>query len=32
LYATSGGKVWKRVVRRKGYLPWMPVKLPRPQL
>jgi sugar lactone lactonase YvrE len=32
LYATAGDKVWRRAVRRKGVLPWQPVKLPRPQL
>ncbi len=32
LYATAGDKVWRRVLRRKGYYPWQPVKLPRPQL
>lgn len=32
LYATTGGKVWRRTLRRKGHLPWQPVKLPRPQL
>lgn len=32
LYATSVGKVWRRKLRRSGYLPWQPVKPPRPQL
>ena len=32
IYATAGGKVWRRTLRRQGYLPWQPVKLPRPQL
>jgi sugar lactone lactonase YvrE/enterochelin esterase-like enzyme len=32
LYATAGGQVWKRKLRRQGFLPWQPVKPPRPQL
>jgi sugar lactone lactonase YvrE/enterochelin esterase-like enzyme len=32
LYATGGGKVYKRTLRRTGVFPWAPVKLPRPQL
>jgi len=32
LYATAGKQLWRRVLRRKGYLPWQPVKPPRPQL
>ncbi|MDR3700298.1 MAG: SMP-30/gluconolactonase/LRE family protein [Candidatus Sulfopaludibacter sp.] len=32
LYATSGDKVYRRHLRRKGVFPWTPVKLPRPQL
>jgi gluconolactonase len=32
LYATAGDKVFARKMRRKGTLPWVPVKLPRPQL
>ena len=32
LYATSVDKVYRRHLRRKGVFPWMPVKLPRPQL
>jgi sugar lactone lactonase YvrE/enterochelin esterase-like enzyme len=32
LYVTAGSRVWKRHLRRKGVLPWQPVKLPRPQL
>jgi sugar lactone lactonase YvrE len=32
LYATTQTRVWKRHLRRKGVLPWQPVKLPRPQL
>ncbi len=33
LYATAGGKVWRRTLRRKGvFFPWQLVKLPRPQL
>jgi gluconolactonase len=32
LYATAGDKVYSRVMRRTGVLPWQPVKLPRPQL
>jgi sugar lactone lactonase YvrE/enterochelin esterase-like enzyme len=29
---TSGHKVYRRTLRRKGYFPWEPVKLPRPAL
>ena len=32
LYATAGDKVYARTLRRTGVLPWVPVKLPRPQL
>ena len=32
LFVTSGGKVYKRTLRRQGVFPWQPVKLPRPQL
>ena len=32
LYATSGGQVWRRHLRRKGVLPWQPMKPPRPRL
>jgi sugar lactone lactonase YvrE len=32
LYATAGDKVYARRMRRTGTLPWVPVKLPRPQL
>ncbi len=32
LYITAGSRIWKRHLRRKGVLPWQPVKLPRPQL
>lgn len=32
LYVSAGEQVWRRTIRRKGYLPWEPVKLPRPQL
>lgn len=32
LYATAGGKVWRRTLRRKGVFPWQLVKLPQPQL
>jgi sugar lactone lactonase YvrE len=32
LYATAGGKVYKRVLRRQGVPPGQVVKLPRPQL
>jgi len=32
LYATAGGQVFKRQLRIKGVFPWVPVKLPRPQL
>ncbi|MEO8096267.1 MAG: SMP-30/gluconolactonase/LRE family protein [Acidobacteriota bacterium] len=32
LYATAGGKLYRRHLRRKGVFPWAPVRLPRPQL
>jgi enterochelin esterase-like enzyme/sugar lactone lactonase YvrE len=32
LYATTGEKLYRRIIRRQGHLPWQPVKLPRPQL
>ena len=32
LYATAWGRLWRRTVRREGVFPWVPVKLPRPQL
>jgi enterochelin esterase-like enzyme/sugar lactone lactonase YvrE len=32
LYATAGGNVYRRHLRRKGVFPWAPVKLPRPEL
>lgn len=32
LYVTSGDKVYKRSIRRKGVLPWAPVTPPRPRL
>ncbi|HVW86730.1 MAG TPA: SMP-30/gluconolactonase/LRE family protein, partial [Bryobacteraceae bacterium] len=32
LYATVGGRVYARRMRRTGVYPWQPVKLPRPQL
>ena len=32
MYVTSGDRLFRRVLRRQGYLPWQPVKLPRPQL
>ena len=32
LYATAGDKIYRRVLRRQGHLPWELVKLPRPQL
>jgi sugar lactone lactonase YvrE len=32
LYATAGGKVYKRVLRRQGVAPGQVVVLPRPQL
>jgi enterochelin esterase-like enzyme/sugar lactone lactonase YvrE len=32
LYATSGGRVYRRHLRRRGVLPWAAVKPPRPQL
>jgi gluconolactonase len=32
LYATSGDKVYRRQIRRKGVLPWLPVMPPKPRL
>ncbi len=32
LYASAGGKLYRRHLRRKGVFPWVPVRLPRPQL
>jgi enterochelin esterase-like enzyme/sugar lactone lactonase YvrE len=32
LYATTGGRVFRRHLRRKGALPWLQVKPPKPQL
>jgi gluconolactonase len=32
LYVSAGEQIWRRTIRRQGYLPWQPVKLPRPQL
>ncbi len=32
LYVTAGDKVFRRQVRRKGVLPWSPLKPPKPQL
>jgi sugar lactone lactonase YvrE len=32
LYVTSGDKVYRRSIRRKGVLPWAPVKPPKPRL
>jgi gluconolactonase len=32
LFVTAGDKVYKRPLRRTGVFPWVPVKLPRPQL
>jgi gluconolactonase len=32
LYVTSGDKVYKREIRRKGVLPWAPVTPPKPRL
>jgi sugar lactone lactonase YvrE len=32
LYASAGGKLYRRHTRRKGVLPWVRVQLPRPQL
>jgi sugar lactone lactonase YvrE len=32
LYVTSGDKVFRRGVRRKGVFPWTPVKPPQPRL
>jgi gluconolactonase len=32
LYVTSGDKVYRRQIRRKGVLPWRPVMPPKPRL
>ena len=32
LYVTAGGQVFSRHLRRKGFHPWQPVMLPRPQV
>ncbi|MEP6963112.1 MAG: alpha/beta hydrolase-fold protein [Acidobacteriota bacterium] len=32
LYASAGGKLYRRHLRRKGVFPWAPMRLPRPQL
>jgi sugar lactone lactonase YvrE/enterochelin esterase-like enzyme len=32
LYITAGDKVWRRKLRRKGFLPWQPLKPPQPRL
>jgi gluconolactonase len=32
LYVTAGDKVWRRHLRRKGVLPWTPLKPPQPRL
>jgi gluconolactonase len=32
LYVTSGDKVFRRQVRRKGVLPWVAMKPPKPRL
>lgn len=32
LYVTAGDKVWRRKLRRKGFLPWQPIKPPMPRL
>jgi gluconolactonase len=32
LYATAGDKVYRRRMRRKGFVPWVPMKPPNPQL
>jgi gluconolactonase len=32
LYVTAGDKVFRRHLRRRGVLPWIPVKPPRPRL
>jgi gluconolactonase len=32
LYVTAGDKVWRRKMRRKGFLPWQPLKPPAPRL
>ena len=32
LYVTDRDKVYRRHLRRKGYFPWTPLELPKPQL
>jgi len=32
LYVTAGDKVFRRTIKRKGTLPWVPVVLPKPRL
>jgi sugar lactone lactonase YvrE len=32
LYATSGGKVFRRTIKKKGTFPWVEVVPPRPRL
>jgi hypothetical protein len=32
LYATVGGRVYRRRTQRKGALPWQPVQPPKPRL
>ena len=32
LYITAGDKVWRRKMRRSGFLPWQPIKPPTPRL
>jgi gluconolactonase len=32
LYVTSGGKVFRRPIKKKGTLPWVPVMPPKPRL
>lgn len=32
LYITAVDKVWRRKIRREGFLPWQPLKPPVPRL
>jgi gluconolactonase len=32
LYVTAGDKVYRRRMRRRGFVPWMPIRSPEPQL
>jgi len=32
LYATAGDKLFRRHLRRKGFVPWQPIKPPQPKL